>query len=90
MATCSKCKNSFEEANTDPQAKEYSACQNCWDEWKKYGIMVINEMRLDMSMREHRQMLKKYEKAFFSGETPEGGMKDYTKEEERVPDKPPH
>jgi Fe-S cluster biosynthesis and repair protein YggX len=27
--------------------------------------MVINEMRLDMSLPEHRKMLKKYERIFF-------------------------
>jgi hypothetical protein len=38
-------------------------------------------------MPEHRQMLKKYERSYFGLEGPEAGMKDYTKEEERVPDK---
>ena len=27
--------------------------------------MVMNEMRLDMSLPEHRKSLKKYEKGFF-------------------------
>jgi Fe-S cluster biosynthesis and repair protein YggX len=85
--TCSKCGNNFDESTVDQGALKYSSCGNCWAEWVKYSIMVINEMRLDLSMPEHRQMLKKYERSYFGLEGPEAGMKDYTKEEERVPDK---
>ncbi len=84
--TCSKCGNSFDESSVDIQAAKYTACQNCWSEWIKYSIMVINEMRLDMSMPEHRQVLRKYERVFFGLEKPETGMRDVSKEEERVPD----
>ena len=31
-------------------------------EWKEYQIMVMNEMKLDMSMLDHRKLLKKHEK----------------------------
>jgi NAD-dependent SIR2 family protein deacetylase len=84
--TCSKCGNAFDESKVDPAAAKYSSCANCWDEWVKYSVMVINEMRLDLSLPEHRRVLKRYERAYFGLETPEGGMKDYSKEEERVPD----
>jgi len=84
--TCSKCGNNFDESQVDPAAAKYSACLNCWNEWVQYSIMVINEMRLDLSMPDHRKMLKKYERVFFNLEEREGGMKDLSKEEERVPD----
>jgi Fe-S cluster biosynthesis and repair protein YggX len=89
MPNCAKCGNSFDEAATDPKAKTYNACQNCWNEWKTYSVMVINEMRLDMSMREHREMLRKYERSFFNAARAEPGMKDYSDESQRVPDKRP-
>lgn len=53
----------------------------------KQSIMVINEFKLDLSMPQHRQMLKKYERAFFGAEEREAGMRDLTDESQRVPDK---
>jgi Fe-S cluster biosynthesis and repair protein YggX len=47
--------------------------------------MVINDLRLDMSIKEHRILLKRYERAFFGIKSE--GIKDLTKEEERTPDK---
>jgi Fe-S cluster biosynthesis and repair protein YggX len=44
--------------------------------------MVMNEMRLDMSMPEHRKALRKYEKVFFGLEKPEGEL-------QKNPDKKP-
>lgn len=85
--TCSKCGKSNDENQTDLIDTKQYACSNCRDEWAKYSVMVINEMRLDMSLPEHRKMLKKYERVFFGLEKPEEGMKDLSKEEERVPDK---
>ncbi len=83
MMRCSRCNNEFED--TDARAKEYNACNACWNEWMRYSIMVINDLRLDMSIREHRNLLKRYERAFFGLEKPEN-MRDLSKEEERVPD----
>lgn len=80
---CSRCGNEFSE--TDPRADVYNACNDCWNEWMKYSIMVINDLRLDMSVKEHRAMLKKYERTFFGLEKGED-VKDLTKEDERVPD----
>lgn len=85
--TCSKCGSSFDESSVDPAATKYSACEKCWNEWMAQSIMVINEFRLDMSMPEHRQMLKKYERAFFGLEKREAGMRDLSDESQRVPDK---
>jgi Fe-S cluster biosynthesis and repair protein YggX len=64
--TCTKCKNSFDEKLVDdPGAQKYSSCPSCWNEWTTHAIMVINELRLDMSLPEHRKALKKQEKIFF-------------------------
>ena len=86
--TCSKCGSAFDETGVDDQlAMKYTSCQNCWNEWMKQSIMVINEFKLDLSMPQHRQMLKKYERAFFGAEEREGGMRDLSDESQRVPDK---
>ena len=64
--TCLKCKNSFDEKSiNDPGAEKYPSCSPCWKEWGDYAVMVINEMRLDMSLPEHRKALRKHEKIFF-------------------------
>jgi len=86
--TCSKCGSNFDESSVDDhQAIKYTSCQNCWNEWMKQSIMVINEFKLDLSMPEHRQMLKKYEMAFFGAEEREAGMRDLSDESQRMPDK---
>lgn len=48
--------------------------------------MVMNEMRLDMSMPDHRKVVKKHEKIFVGVLTPEGDVVDYTNEDNRNPD----
>jgi Fe-S cluster biosynthesis and repair protein YggX len=66
VKVCSKCKNSFDETSLeDPSAEKYQSCPTCWKEWTTYAVMVINELRLDMSLPEHRKALKKQEKIFF-------------------------
>ena len=68
--TCSKCNNTFDEKSVDdPGAQKYSSCPSCWNEWTTHAIMVINELRLDMSLPEHRKALKKQEKIFFWART---------------------
>ena len=65
MKTCVKCKRTFDERMTeDPQSAKYPACNSCWKEWTAYAVIVINEMRLDMSVPEHRKALTKYERIF--------------------------
>lgn len=72
---CLKCNKTFDEKEIDdPAASKFPSCPECWDEWKKYAIMVMNEMRLDMSMPEHRRALRKYERMFFGLEKPEGEL----------------
>ena len=66
VKVCSKCKNSFDETSIeDPAAEKYQSCLSCWKEWTTYAVIVINELRLDMSLPEHRKALKKQEKIFF-------------------------
>ena len=49
--TCTKCKNSIpDEEELDPKASLYPCCNKCWAEWKENRTMVMNEMRLDMSV----------------------------------------
>jgi len=73
--TCLKCGKTFNEKDSDdPAADKFPSCPECWDEWKKYAVMVMNEMRLDMSMPEHRKALRKYERMFFGLEKPEGEL----------------
>lgn len=83
--TCTRCKGIIT-GEMDPFAAKYPCCNKCWGEWKEYRIMVMNEMRLDMSMPEHRKVLKKHEKMFVGVVKPEGGMVDYANEDNRNPD----
>ena len=48
--------------------------------------MVMNEMRLDMSMADHRKVLKKQEKIFVGVLDAEGAAPDFTNEDNRNPD----
>lgn len=50
--------------------------------------MVINEMRLDLSMPDHRKVLRKNEKIFAGVLAPDGTAVDYTNEDNRRPDEP--
>ena len=50
--------------------------------------MVMNEMKLDMSMPDHRKVLKKYEKVFVGVMTPEGDVVNFADENQRKPDHP--
>jgi NAD-dependent SIR2 family protein deacetylase len=75
ISTCRKCGRKFDkESIDDPAAEKYPSCQDCWKEWTNYAVMVMNEMRLDMSLPEHRKALRKYEKIFFGLEKAEGEL----------------
>ena len=88
--TCTKCKNPISENETlDAKAAAYPCCNKCWAEWKEYQIMVMNEMKLDMSMPDHRKLLKKHEKIFVGVLSAEGEIIDYSNEDNRNPEKPP-
>jgi len=67
-----KCGKDFDDSSiTDPTSQKYSSCPTCWSEWNTYSVMVINELRLDMSLPEHRKALRKHERMFFGLEKPE-------------------
>lgn len=87
---CTKCKNPIpDDDQLDMVAEKYPVCNKCWAEWKEYRVMVMNEMRLDMSMPDHRKLLKKHEKIFAGVLSPEGEIVDYSNEDNRKPDKLP-
>ena len=50
--------------------------------------MVINEMRLDLSMPDHRKVLRRNEKIFVGVLSADGEAVDYTNEDNRRPDEP--
>ena len=82
--TCLKCGKEFDEKTAeDPAAEKYPSCQDCWKEWTTHAVMVMNEMRLDMSLPEHRKLLRKYERMFFGLEKTEG---EFQKNPDRRPD----
>ena len=88
-SACTRCKAEIPDgAQLDAQAEKYPCCPKCWAEWKDYRVIVINEMRLDMSMPDHRKALRKHEKIFVGVLSPEGGMIDYSNEDNRSPDSP--
>ena len=41
-------------------------CARCWADWKDMEVKIINEYRLNMLDREHRQMLRKAMKDFLN------------------------
>jgi Fe-S cluster biosynthesis and repair protein YggX len=89
--TCTKCKNQIPDSEElDPNASKYPACNKCWAEWKEYRVMVMNEMKLDMSMADHRKLVKKHEKIFVGVLTPEGDVIDYANEDNRKPEENPN
>ena len=48
--------------------------------------MVMNEMHLDMSLSDHRKVLRKHEKMFVGIMTKEGDYVDYSNEDNRNPE----
>jgi len=86
---CTKCRGTIADYETlDITAEKYPVCNKCWAEWKEYRIMVMNEMRLDMSMADHRRLLRKHEKIFAGVMSPDGEVIDYSNEDNRRPDEP--
>jgi Fe-S cluster biosynthesis and repair protein YggX len=89
VRNCTKCKTEIPDGEElDPFASTYPCCNKCWEEWKQYRIMVMNEMKLDMSMADHRKVVKKYEKVFVGVMTPEGDVINFADENKRKPDSP--
>ena len=87
---CTKCKEEIPDNEVlIPQAEKYPVCSKCWEEWKEMKIMVINEMHLDLSLSDHRKVLRKHEKIFAGVMTPEGDYVDFTNEDNRNPEEKP-
>lgn len=85
--SCTKCRKEIPDTEElDIIAAAYPCCNLCWNEWKNYRVMVLNEMKLDMSMPDHRKVLKKYEKVFVGVMTPDGNVVNYADENQRKPD----
>ena len=55
--TCLRCNKSFNESDVEDReiSQKFPSCPECWKEWTTYAVMVMNEMRLDMSLPEHRK-----------------------------------
>ena len=86
---CTKCKDQISDVSQlDISAQKYPLCAKCWVEWKEYSVIVINEMRLDMSMLDHRRLLQKHEKIFAGVMSPDGQVIDFSNEDNRNPDEP--
>lgn len=84
---CTKCKAEIPSLEgLEPNAAKYPCCAKCWAEWKEYRIMLMNEMRLDMSMPDHRKLVSKNEKVFVGVMTPDGDQVNYADEKNRNPD----
>ena len=87
---CTKCKEEIpDNEELDPQAEKYPVCMKCWAEWKEMKIMVLNEMHLDLSLADHRKVLRKHEKIFAGVMTPEGDYVDFANEDNRNPEERP-
>ena len=86
---CTKCKVAIPDTEVlDVVAAKYPTCNKCWAEWQEYKVMVMNEMRLDMSMPDHRKVLRKNEKIFVGVMSPTGDVIDFADEDNRRPDEP--
>ena len=64
LLTCVKCGNTREAAvNNDYVGTKLgveisqSVCVECWQEWEKMQLMVINEHKLTLFLKEHKQFL---------------------------------
>jgi Fe-S cluster biosynthesis and repair protein YggX len=43
-----------------------SVCQDCWNEWERAQLVIINEYRLIPATREHRRFLVEQMKRFLN------------------------
>ena len=74
--TCTRCHLAKPMMETPPlptvlgQKLQSEVCAECWADWKRTELMVINEYRLNMMDKGHRETLTKQMKAFFTGDTP--------------------
>jgi len=67
---CVRCKNAGEpptlvSATGELKAKILSGiCKDCWEEWKRRSVMLINEHRLTPFLPQHREVLEQHMKEF--------------------------
>ena len=57
-----------------PQGKELLAriCADCWAEWQRAEVMVINELRLNFMDPEAQEVLTRHMREFLSLDPPAG------------------
>lgn len=39
-------------------------CHQCWEEWKRMSVMVVNEYRLTPFLPQHREIIEQHMKEF--------------------------
>ena len=70
--TCSRCGRSVPQMAKPPIRAKIGreiyehVCQECWDEWSRGEIMLINEYHLNLADPEHRKLLYDYMRQFFN------------------------
>lgn len=69
--TCSRCSQTRPAVAVVPYTGELAeelirqVCQNCWSEWEKVEVMVINELRLDFMDPKSPDILVQQMREFF-------------------------
>ena len=66
---CKRCGSGGEAAGLVPPGKYHqyildNICKNCWEEWKKMSVKVINEYRLTPFLPQHKEVLEAQMKQF--------------------------
>ncbi len=68
---CKRCSGSGEGPGFVPPGKnqkyiQENICKDCWEEWKKMSVKVINENRLTPFMPQHKEILEEQMKQFLN------------------------
>jgi Fe-S cluster biosynthesis and repair protein YggX len=43
-----------------------SVCKECWDEWERVELMIVNENRLTPHLKEHREIILREMRGFLN------------------------
>ena len=65
--TCTKCNKLFGHMplkETSGQENNGIVCSDCWNDWKENQTKLINEHKLDFSLKEHRDFIRDQMKIF--------------------------
>ncbi len=65
---CKKCNGvigSISDSDVNNDLKNI-ICPSCWDEWIEAQTKIINEHKLDFSLKEHRDFIRKQMKAYLT------------------------